>query len=67
MRPIATPKYCFLNTLILKNNTPKMSVSKGVKALSMAATADSICCWAKAKRKAGKKVPTYPVMASHFQ
>jgi hypothetical protein len=44
-----------------------MSVSKGVKALSMAATADSICCWAKAKRKAGKKVPTYPVMASHFQ
>ncbi|CAI8270842.1 MAG: Uncharacterised protein [Bacteroidota bacterium] len=32
----------------------------------MAATAESIYCWAKAKKKDGKKVPKKPVMINHF-
>jgi hypothetical protein len=42
------------------------TVNIGVSELRMAATDESICRCAKAKKKEGKKVPKKPVIINHF-
>ncbi len=66
MNPSKTPRYCGVIRRVAKSAIPTNTVNIGVSELRMAATDESICRCAKAKKKEGKKVPKKPVTINHF-